>query len=470
MDAGDAPRATPAISDASSSLTAMTLSGVAVVAVDADDTLWPTDHLYTDAIVRFAELLAPWYPGPGEDLPAKLSAHHNANASCYGFGALAFGQSMLEYAAKILPDDAPCVSVVEGVAEAVSIIHQDPARPYPWAEDALRGFADRGLRVVMITKGVHSEQMAKLRRSGLTPLLKGGVVVVANKDAASYRGVIASLGTRPEGFLMCGDSVDSDVSPVLSCGAQAVLIASADSAAAAQLPESVPVVGRLIDVLDLLPVTTQPGSGGDQQVAPSQRSGGDQQVAPSQRSGGDQQVAPSQRSGGDQQVAPSQRSGGDQQVAPSQRSGGDQQAEPLRGVWLRLQDDRYGVAVTAEGLVIESVHDVDVEPVPGVSSRWQVRIVAHDADTSIGVVSHAGRAESLPAARWRRILGGAGFAVEVAARLEPGTRHLVLVLGSTGSAALHVEAVEAAETDNDKTTCYVVGRDGKAEPYAGPGR
>ena len=458
MDAAAAPRATRAISDASSSLTAMTLSGVAVVAVDADDTLWPTDHLYTDAIVRFAELLAPWYPGPGEDLPAKLSAHHNANASCYGFGALAFGQSMLEYAAKILPDDAPCVSVVEGVAEAVSIIHQDPARPYPWAEDALRGFVDRGLRVVMITKGVHSEQMAKLRRSGLTPLLKGGVVVVANKDAASYRGVIASLGTRPEGFLMCGDSVDSDVSPVLSCGAQAVLIASADTAAAAQLPESVPVVGRLIDVLDLLPVTTQPGSGSDQQVAPSQRSGSDQQVAPSQRSGSDQQVAPSQRSGSDQQVAPSQRSGSDQPV------------EPLRGVWLRLQDDRYGVAVTAEGLDIESVHDVDVEPVHGVSSRWQIRIVAHDADTSIGVVSHAGRAESLPAARWRRILGGAGFAVEVAARLEPGTRHLVLVLGSTGSAALNVEAVEAVETDNDKTTCYVVGRDGKAEPYAGPGR
>ena len=466
MDAAAAPQATPAISDASSSLTAMTLSGVAVVAVDADDTLWPTTHLYTDAIVRFAELLAPWYPG--EDLPAKLSAHHNANASCYGFGALAFGQSMLEYAAKILPDDAPCVGVVEGVAEAVSIIHQDPARPYPWAEDALRGFADRGLRVVMITKGVHSEQMAKLRRSGLTPLLKGGVVVVANKDAASYRGVIASLGTRPEGFLMCGDSADSDVSPVLSCGAQAVLIASADTAAAAQLPESVPVVGRLIDVLDLLPGATQPGAGSGQQAAPQrpesdQQSGSGQQAAP-QRPGSDQQAAP-QRSGSDQQAAP-QRSGSGQQAAP-QRSGSDQQTEPLRGVWLRLQDDRYGVAVTAEGLDIESVHDVDVEPVPGVSSRWQVRIVAHDADTSIGVVSHAGRAESLPPARWRRILGGAGFAVEVAARLEPGTRHLVLVLGSTGSAALHVEAVE---TDNDKTTCYVVGSDGKAEPYAGPGR
>ena len=243
---------------ASSSLPAVTFSGLTVVAVDADDTLWPTRHLYTDAIMRFAALLAPWHPG--DDLPAKLSAHHSANASRYGFGALALGQSMMEFAAKVLPEDAAAGSVLAGIAEAVAIIHQDPAQPYPWTADALQGLSERGLRVVMITKGVHSEQMAKLKRSDLSKLLTGGAVVLANKDSASYRGIMTSLGARPDQFLMCGDSLDSDVSPVLACGAKAVLIAGDTSTAAVQPPEGVPVVPRLIDLLELLPETEPHGA------------------------------------------------------------------------------------------------------------------------------------------------------------------------------------------------------------------
>ena len=134
---------------------------------------------------------------------------------------------------------------------------------------------------------------------------------------------------------------------------------------------------------------------------------------------------------------------------------------------MKLQDGRYGVAVPIAGVEIGTVHRVEVDPVSGVEAIWDVRIVSHDADTSIGVVSHEGRADALHAGRWRPIMGGAGYAVAASAPIEPGTRQLVLVIGSTGSAAMHVEAVEA---DGGTTTCYVIGSDGKSAPYAGPSR
>lgn len=219
-----------------------TLLRVSVVGIDADDTLWRTANLYDEAVAEFAEVLAPWNP---DISAAQLEGAQFRAAHRYGWGALALLRTMVDAAVRCGPEAAG--TACEKALKLVEMIHEDGARPFVGAERALAKLREKGLRLVLITKGSAAEQTAKLERSGLAEHFDS-VAVLAHKNVDAYRELLRDLGVDPERFVMCGDSVANDIEPVLEAGGHAVLFGAAGD----QGPQGVPVVPYLWRLPDLL--------------------------------------------------------------------------------------------------------------------------------------------------------------------------------------------------------------------------
>ena len=215
---------------------------VSVVGIDADDTLWPTGHLYDNAVKEFANALAPWSPGTSAE---SLIDDHFKAAARYGVGSLALLRTMVDAAVRVGLDVAG--PACEKALKLVERIHQDAARPFAGADAMLTRLREKGLRLVLITLGSAAEQTAKLERSGLAEHFDT-VAVFGRKNAEAYRRLLKDLGVAPEHFVMFGDSVANDIEPVLAVGGRAVLFGAEGD----QRPRGVPVVPYLTHLPDLL--------------------------------------------------------------------------------------------------------------------------------------------------------------------------------------------------------------------------
>ena len=226
---------------------------VSVVGIDADDTLWPTSHLYNNAVKEFADALAPWSP----DLSAeRLVDAHFEKASHYGVGALALLQTMVEAAVSVGLDAAG--PACEKALQLVETIHEDDVRPFAGAEAMLTKLREKGLRLVLITLGSAAEQTAKLERSGLAEHFDT-VAVFGRKNAEAYRRLLKDLGVSPERFVMFGDSVANDIEPVLEVGGRAVLFGAEGDPRPRGVP-AMPYLTHFPDLLETCPPTPYTGA------------------------------------------------------------------------------------------------------------------------------------------------------------------------------------------------------------------
>ena len=186
------------------------------IAFDGDDTLWHNESIFSMTQERFRALLAPFISG--EELDARLLATERENVQVYGYGVKGFTLSMIETA----------IEVTDGRVEAMTLYRiltfakehlAHPVELLPEVPDALGALAGR-YRLLLITKGDLFDQESKIARSGLAEIFDG-IEVVPEKDPAIYRRVLQRYGIDAEGFLMVGNSVVSDVLPVLAVGGQA---------------------------------------------------------------------------------------------------------------------------------------------------------------------------------------------------------------------------------------------------------
>jgi putative hydrolase of the HAD superfamily len=185
-----------------------------LVAFDADDTLWHNERGFRMSQARFAALLADH--GPPEAIMDRLVAAERRNLGRYGFGVKGFVLSMIETAADVAGDRLnPAV-----VRELIACGHEMLAHPIdllPHAAETVAAVAAAGHRVALITKGDLVDQERKLAQSGLGDMFHS-VEIVSDKTPATYRSVFARLGARPEAAAMVGNSLRSDVLPVLELG------------------------------------------------------------------------------------------------------------------------------------------------------------------------------------------------------------------------------------------------------------
>jgi putative hydrolase of the HAD superfamily len=188
-----------------------------VIAFDADDTLWHNETLYARAQDGLRALLSPYRDEAG--VRKALYETEMANLHRYGYGIKSFALSMIETAIQVSEGrigagdiwqliglaqemlEAP-VELLEGVAEVVPALAAD-------------------CRLMLVTKGDLRDQEVKLARSGLASYF-WQVEIVREKSAGVYRGLLEKHAIAPERFLMVGNSLRSDVLPVVEIGGHAV--------------------------------------------------------------------------------------------------------------------------------------------------------------------------------------------------------------------------------------------------------
>src|SRR5437660_10894700 len=192
---------------------------IRVVGFDGDDTLWHSETRFSVTQAEFRELLKRHVPDA--DVDARLSEMEMKNLSIYGYGVKSFTLSMLETAIELTEGRIPAsdLEVILGWGKRMLM---EPTELLDGVEETLRLLRGR-YDLLLITKGDLFDQESKLARSGLGDLFLG-VEILSEKNTDSYRGVFTRRAIKPEDFVMVGNSLRSDVVPVVSLGAHAVHI------------------------------------------------------------------------------------------------------------------------------------------------------------------------------------------------------------------------------------------------------
>ncbi len=192
---------------------------IRVVGFDGDDTLWHSETRFHLTQQRFRDLLHGHVPEA--DVDARLHETEMANLAIYGYGVKSFTLSMLETAIELTHGEIPTadLEVILGWGKQMLMA---PTELLDGVEHALREAASR-YDVLLITKGDLFDQESKLARSGLADLFLG-VEILSEKNAAAYSSIFKRRGIQPAEFVMVGNSLRSDIVPVVELGGQAVHI------------------------------------------------------------------------------------------------------------------------------------------------------------------------------------------------------------------------------------------------------
>jgi len=192
---------------------------IEIIAFDADDTLWHTESQYAHAQEAFKQIVSKY--ADSEVVDKTLYETEMRNLESFGYGIKSFTLSMIEAAIalsqeKITGKETGAIlnlardmllakiELLEGVKETISSL-------YPKYD------------LMVITKGDLLDQEAKLTRSGLSQYFKY-LEILSTKTVESYQALFKRLGIRPECFLMVGNSLRSDILPVVALGGQGVYI------------------------------------------------------------------------------------------------------------------------------------------------------------------------------------------------------------------------------------------------------
>ena len=184
------------------------------IGFDADDTLWFSEDTFRHNENRFVDLVSPYAPS-GIDIKSALVATERVNIGTYGYGVKPFGLSAVEAAITITNGTVP-VAVLQEILHGVREHLTEPVRLFAGVAEVLSKVAHTH-RLVMITKGDLVHQTRKVETSGLAHYFDH-VEIVLEKDPATYRRVLASLDIDPHHFCMVGNSLHSDIMPVLAIG------------------------------------------------------------------------------------------------------------------------------------------------------------------------------------------------------------------------------------------------------------
>ncbi len=194
-------------------------SNITTIAFDADDTLWVNEPYFRESEDEVANILSD-YKSRDEILDILLHTNVN-NIPKYGYGVKGFILNLVE-AVDTITEGTASFELLKRVLQ-VGIKQLDmPMVLIPGVEETLQYLQDK-YRLVVATKGDLQEQKAKFVKSGLSHFFSH-FEVMDEKTEENYRTLLNTLNCKPENFLMVGNSLKSDILPVLNIGANAVHI------------------------------------------------------------------------------------------------------------------------------------------------------------------------------------------------------------------------------------------------------
>jgi len=186
-----------------------------LVGFDGDDTLWHSEGFYQEAAVEFDRILSAWVDVGDASVRQRLLAVERSNLALFGYGVKGMVLSMIEAAIDITEARISAAGIHKIVLLAKAMLDH-PVELLPGIREAVEAVAARH-RIVLITKGDLFHQEKKVARSGLADLFHR-IEIVSEKDDASYSRVLSEFGVAPRGFAMVGNSLRSDIEPVIALG------------------------------------------------------------------------------------------------------------------------------------------------------------------------------------------------------------------------------------------------------------
>ena len=192
---------------------------VSVVGLDADDTLWHSENHFAVTEERFRALLQPWLPA--DAVGERLLSRERANLELFGYGAKGFTLSMIETALEISEGQIAASAIQELIGWGKELLSH-PVELLDQVEETVK-LLSGSYRLALITKGDLFHQESKVAESGLADYFDR-VEILTEKSPASYRRVLGRLDVEPSSFVMVGNSLRSDVLPVVEIGGLAVHI------------------------------------------------------------------------------------------------------------------------------------------------------------------------------------------------------------------------------------------------------
>ena len=228
---------------------------VTIVGFDADDTLWHNERFYRMTQERFADLLAD-HADP-DHLDQRLLEAERRNIGHYGYGIKGFMLSMIETAIEITQHRVPATVISEIISAGQEMLAH-PIELLPHAKEVVEAIANSH-KVILITKGDLLDQERKLAQSGLGDLFDG-VEIVSEKTTATYDRIFADHGDGSERAMMVGNSMRSDVVPVVDAGGWGVYVPHglvwdlehAEAPRNAPRFREIPNLGALPDLIDAI--------------------------------------------------------------------------------------------------------------------------------------------------------------------------------------------------------------------------
>ena len=184
---------------------------------DADDTRWENERFFREAELKFIELLSD-YTGP-EGVREMLWHKQELNIPIFGYGSKTYLLGMTEAALDICGgkiDDR----IYKGIKDIIIELAYHEFDIIKGVEETLKALHER-YTLVVATKGDLTEQLSKYRRSGLDKYFHH-CEVMPNKDEENYLELAAKHDLKPEQILMIGNSVKSDIAPVINIGGMAI--------------------------------------------------------------------------------------------------------------------------------------------------------------------------------------------------------------------------------------------------------
>ena len=190
-----------------------------IIAFDADDTLWVNEPYFRESEEAFAALFEDYLPL--HNTQQELFKTEMNNLALYGYGVKGFMLSMVETAIRITDGNLSA----EGTNRIIEIGKELLDRPIeilPHVEEVLQALSSK-YRLVVATKGDLLDQERKLKKSGLAKYFHH-IEIMSDKKPADYQKLIQHLDVAPDQFMMIGNSLKSDILPVLDLGGHGIHI------------------------------------------------------------------------------------------------------------------------------------------------------------------------------------------------------------------------------------------------------
>lgn len=195
------------------------MNNIELIIFDADDTLWVNETYFHETRDKYVRLFEQYMPH--EQTGKELAITEQQNMELYGYGVKPFTLSMIETAVYIAKENLSRDMVFDIINLGKDILNQ-PVRILEGVEEVLKELKEK-YKLAVATKGDLLDQRRKLNESGLIGYFDH-VEVMSDKTPIDYQSIFTSLNVAPENALMIGNSVRSDILPILELGGYAVHI------------------------------------------------------------------------------------------------------------------------------------------------------------------------------------------------------------------------------------------------------